>query len=189
MGDLYPVAIHEIGHALVFSSCQDGFAGFHEAGEVRDDEVRDYYGSYPRTDHYHHFIDGTNDPISKRGAFGNEWDGETPDGRWLVTKLHLLVAQAVGYTLRDTSPFRETVLTGRAPGGRKRWGPIYAYPECCRRDPCLLLDNRKGGAPRRVVSRLLHRHHIRHTPGGPGRSNLPSGSAITRRRIRGSSVP
>ena len=110
MGDLYPVAIHEIGHALVFSSCQDGFAGFHEAGEVRDDEVRDYYGSYPRTDHYHHFIDGTNDPISKRGAFGNEWDGETPDGRWLVTKLHLLVAQAVGYTLRDTSPFRELSL-------------------------------------------------------------------------------
>ena len=107
MGDLYPVAIHEIGHALAFNGCQDGFAEFHETGELSDAAVRAYYGSYPRLDHYSHFIDGTNDPISKRGAFGNEWDGETPDGRWLVTKLHLLVAQAVGFTLRDTTPFRE----------------------------------------------------------------------------------
>jgi hypothetical protein len=28
-----------------------------------------------------------------------------PHGRWIVTRLDLLVAQAVGYELRDTSPF------------------------------------------------------------------------------------
>ena len=114
MGDLYPVAIHEIGHLLVFyGGCNDVF-GFYEAGEVRDAAVKTYYGSYPRTNEYHHFVDGTVDPASRRGAFGQEWDGEppdeTPNGRWLVTKLNLLVAQAIGYVLRDTSPFRELSL-------------------------------------------------------------------------------
>ena len=31
-------------------------------------------------------------------------------GRWLLTKFDLLIAQAIGYVLRDTSPFRELSL-------------------------------------------------------------------------------
>ena len=70
---------------------------------MRDSIVKAYYGSFPYVDSFDHLV-GSIDPISKRGGFGN--DG-IEDGRWLVTKLHLLVAQATGYVLRDTSPFRE----------------------------------------------------------------------------------
>ena len=104
--DLYSIGLHEIGHALIFHDCHDGFAGFYEAREVRDPIVKAYYGSYPRMDVYYHFL-GTIDPVSGRGGFGNEYGGETPDGRWLVNKLTLLIAQAAGYSLRATSPFTE----------------------------------------------------------------------------------
>ena len=46
-----------------------------------------------------------------QGAFGNEYGGEVPNGRWLVTKFDLLVAQAMGYKLRDTSPFRDLSIS------------------------------------------------------------------------------
>ena len=108
-GDLYSVALHEIGHALVFDRAHDGFAPFYKVLEVRDATVKAYYGSYPGMDDNHHFIEAV-DPISKRGAFGNEYGREVAGGRWLVTKFDLLVAQAIGYVLRDTSPFRELSL-------------------------------------------------------------------------------
>ena len=34
-----------------------------------------------------------------------------PLGRWLITKGHLLIAQAIGYTLRETSPFTPLSIT------------------------------------------------------------------------------
>jgi hypothetical protein len=40
------------------------------------------------------------------GAFGNEYHGQMPGGRWLITKLDLLYAQAIGYELRGTSAFK-----------------------------------------------------------------------------------
>ncbi len=110
--DLYSGVIHEMGHTLVYmgSNCHDGFAEFYETGEVRDPTVKDYFGSYPRLDKYGHFVQGSIDPASARGAYGNEHGAEMAIGRWLVTKLDLLVAQASGYTLRDTSPLRELSL-------------------------------------------------------------------------------
>ena len=107
--DLYSVALHEIGHALVFNPGHDGFSGFKDALEVRDPAVTTYYGSNPRMDKYDHFYDSI-DPVSRRGAFGGEYGSEMAGGRWLVTKFDLLVAQAIGYVLRDTSPFRELSL-------------------------------------------------------------------------------
>ena len=68
-----------------------------------------YYGSYPRMSDAHHFFDSI-DPISRRGVFGNGDGGEGALGRWLLTKFDLLIAQAIGYVLRDTSPFRELSL-------------------------------------------------------------------------------
>ena len=107
--DLYSVALHEAGHVLVFyGGCNDVF-GFYEAREVRDATVMAYYGSYPRMNDAHHFFDSI-DPISRRGVFGNENGGEMALGRWLLTKFDLLIAQAIGYVLRDTSPFRELSL-------------------------------------------------------------------------------
>ena len=110
--DLYAGTLHEGGHALVFmgSNCHDGFAPFYEAREVRDAAVKAYYGSYPRMDRYGHLVEGTIDPASRRGGFGREFQGETPRGQALVTKLDLLIAQAAGYTLRDTTPFRDLSL-------------------------------------------------------------------------------
>ena len=55
--DLYSIALHEMGHAVVFNDCHDGFAGFFDVREVRDAAVRAYYGYYPRMDDAHHFFD------------------------------------------------------------------------------------------------------------------------------------
>ena len=43
------------------------------------------------------------DRLSGRGIFGNEYGGWVPARRWLLTKLDLLLMQAVGYPLRETS--------------------------------------------------------------------------------------
>ena len=105
--DLYSLALHEIGHDVVYDgTCQNGFAGFYQAGEVRDPDVKAYFGSYPVVDDGSHMT-GV-DPVSRVGLFGDRpAGGETPLEGYLMTKLDLLVARAVGYQLRDTSPLRE----------------------------------------------------------------------------------
>ena len=110
--DLYSIIFHEIGHALVFNPGYDEFAKFKELGYIEDATVRDYYDKYPAIspglpDH----LPDTIDPASRRGAYGNEYGGEMPPGRWLITKGHLLIAQAIGYTLRETSPFIPLSIT------------------------------------------------------------------------------
>ena len=108
--DLYSIALHEMGHMLVFNDDIYGFAWFSsEDRELRIPSVRTYGGSYPVIDRYGH-LPRTIDPVSRRGAFGNEYGGGIPQGRWIVTKLDLLVAEAIGYVLRDTSPFRDLSL-------------------------------------------------------------------------------
>jgi hypothetical protein len=110
--DLYSIAHHELGHALVFNPnnrlIKRGTA-------IGDKRVRAYLGRDPtvsRTDHLEDMVD----PASLRGAFGNEYHGKMPQGRWLITKLDLLCAQAIGYQLRETSAFRPlTVLTEALP--------------------------------------------------------------------------
>ena len=112
---LYAGVIHEGGHMVAFVQDHDGFAGFSEAGEVCDPAVIAYYGSCPVVDGAPHLI--AIDPASKRGAFGNGGAGEIPHGTGLrlVTKLDLLVVQAMGYVLRDTSPFRPLSISDEPP--------------------------------------------------------------------------
>lgn len=50
------------------------------------------------------------DPASQRGAYGTQ-KGIMPHRRWLITKLDLLIAQAVGYKLRKTSAFIPLTVT------------------------------------------------------------------------------
>jgi hypothetical protein len=105
--DLYSIVHHEIGHALIFNP---RYSPIKRGDTVDDARVRAYLGSKPalsQTDH----LEGVIDPESLHGAFGNEYHGRMPRGRWLITKLDLLCAQAIGYELRQTSPFTPLSLT------------------------------------------------------------------------------
>jgi hypothetical protein len=107
--DFYSIAHHEIGHALAFNAGYPAFQQFKQLGYVNDAAVLAYHGSYPvisSTDH----MTGEIDNISRRGAFGDEYDGIFPFRRWLITKLDLLVAQAVGYKIRETSAMAPLAL-------------------------------------------------------------------------------
>ena len=123
--DLYSIALHEIGHALVFNPGHDGFYGFKDARKVSDPAVTAYYGSNPRVDRTDHLYDSI-DPTSQRGAFGADKSTDLSSGRELVTKLDLLVAEATGYVLRNMSPFRElSLLDDELAEGRA--GDEYAH--------------------------------------------------------------
>ena len=106
--DLYSIVRHEIGHALFFSSANPKFAAFRTQGYVDTPELLAYQGAYPKLNSSSHFA-GEIDKASQKGAFGNDYHGYAgvglPLGRWVVSKLDLLCAQAVGYKLRPTSPF------------------------------------------------------------------------------------
>ena len=102
--DLYSIAHHEIGHALIFNPAYTEFGDFKNMGSVQDAAVLAYQSSHPAVDPFDH-LDGSADQQSRRGAFGYEYFGDVPRRRWLITKLDLLVAQAIGYQLRPTSAF------------------------------------------------------------------------------------
>ena len=112
--DLYSIAHHEIGHALAFNPANRTFP---RGGVLRDEAIRAYLGAEPAADRSDHFT-GIIDPASLRGAFGNEYHGRMPKGRWLITKLDLLCARAIGYPLRATSAFATlSVTTEDLPAG------------------------------------------------------------------------
>jgi hypothetical protein len=100
--DLYSIAHHEIGHSLIFNPNNLLI----KRGEMlKDERVRAYLGSSPAVNQSDH-LDGVIDPTSLHGAFGNEYHGRMPRGRWLITKLDLFCARAIGYELRETSAFK-----------------------------------------------------------------------------------
>ncbi len=104
VNDLASIAHHEIGHSLIFNPAHSIFGSFKAGGSVNDAAVEDYQGSLPVIDGSDH-LDGSIDRLSRKGAFGYEYYGDMPARRWTITKLDLLVAQAIGYTLRATSAF------------------------------------------------------------------------------------
>lgn len=97
--DLYSIAHHEIGHALIFNPNN---SLVHRGANIEDAQVRAYLGRPPVVSQSDH-LEGVLDPQSLHGAFGNEYHGKMPRGRWLISKLDLLCAQAIGYELRPTS--------------------------------------------------------------------------------------
>ncbi len=106
--DFYSIAHHEIGHALIFNPSNPEFK---RDAVIANDAVRAYLGNDAKTDAHDH-LDGIIDPASLRGAFGNEYNGKTPLGRWLITKLDLLMAQAVGYKLREVDALAHLAIQG-----------------------------------------------------------------------------
>jgi len=132
--DLYSIAHHEIGHALVFNPGHRRFGVDKSRGRLRDERVRNYLGAEPAIDQSDHLA-GSIDPASLRGAFGNEYHGRMPRGRWLITKLDLLCAQAIGYKLRATSAFAPLTLR------------TETLPEGSARDPYTAMLCAQGGLP------------------------------------------
>ncbi len=109
--DFYSIVHHEMGHALFFNPGYPGFDQAKTAGQITDPVVFAYQGVMPQIDPFDHFA-GEVDKVSQRGAFGNEYFGNVPQRRWLITKLDLLMAQAIGYNLRQTSPFAPVSASG-----------------------------------------------------------------------------
>jgi hypothetical protein len=111
--DLYSIVHHEIGHALFFNPNN---ARFPRGGVIKDDAIGAYLGPdvhVDATDHFGGFID----PASLHGAFGNEYHGRTPQGRWLITKLDLLCVEATSYKLRKVDALTPLAIrTSRLPG-------------------------------------------------------------------------
>lgn len=108
--DLYSIAHHEMGHSLIFNPANPLFDKAKKKGKLTDAPLRAYLGSDPKIDKADH-LNGTIDPASLRGAYGFEYHGKTPYGRWLITKTDLLVAQAIGFKLRKTSAFQPLELS------------------------------------------------------------------------------
>ena len=107
--DLYSIALHEIGHVMCFEALYPKFAPFEQQEFIDAPQVVDYYGG-PVPLSWNHMYDEENsrlivDPMSRQGVFGSEYATEMPLGRWILTKLNLLVMEAIGYELRKTSAF------------------------------------------------------------------------------------
>lgn len=103
--DFYSIVRHELGHALAFHRVHPAFENRIAGGVFSEQTLRRYLDADPKIGEVEHFSQ-TIDPVSKVGVFGNEYGGDMPRKRWLITKADLLVLQAVGYRLRDTTPFQ-----------------------------------------------------------------------------------
>ena len=107
--DLYSIALHEIGHVMCFEALYPKFAPFEQQQSIDAPQILKYYGG-PVPLSWNHMYDEANnkhvvDPMSRQGVFGSEYAVEMPLGRWILTKLNLLVMEAIGYELRETSAF------------------------------------------------------------------------------------
>jgi hypothetical protein len=123
--DFYSIAHHEIGHALIFNPAHPGFQSAKSAGAFSSPAVTNYYGAPVPIDQFDH-LNGVVDPESGQGAFGYEYYGEIPRKRWLLTKLDLLCAQEVGYTLRNSTLFAPLALNPQNPRPANLQKP-YSY--------------------------------------------------------------
>jgi hypothetical protein len=123
--DLYSIAHHEIGHALIFNPAHPGFSAAKSAGGFHSAAVTNYFGRAIPIDSFDH-LNGIIDPESGQGVFGYEYYGNIPRKRWLITKLDLLCAQEVGYALRQTSAFAPLSMPGGAIAGATATLPFHS---------------------------------------------------------------
>lgn len=107
--DLYSIMLHEMGHAIGFETSYPLFGDAQRTGRFGDSRVREYLGDDPPIDVYCH-IDRCIDPASGFGVFGAEFQPKMKVRRWLITKAHLLLMQAVGYPIRAVSCFEALAI-------------------------------------------------------------------------------
>ncbi|MBX7133750.1 MAG: Ig domain-containing protein [Fimbriimonadaceae bacterium] len=106
VADFFSIVHHEMGHSLVNHRVHPAYNAKIKEGRFVDPTLRRYSGNDedPRILDVEHFFESI-DSVSRVGAFGNEYGGDMPRKRWLITKFDLLVMQSIGYRLRETTPF------------------------------------------------------------------------------------
>lgn len=109
--DLYSIVRHEMGHTICYNASHPGFRKWFDMKKIDEKQLVAYQGQ-PVTLKHDHFP-GVVDRLSKRGIFGNEFHGDMPRKRWLITKLDLLIMQACGWQLLETSAFAPLDLVTR----------------------------------------------------------------------------
>ena len=102
--DFFSITHHEVGHALAFNVGHPGFNSAKTNGGFHSFAVTNYFGTNVPVDASEHLSPAI-DPESGSGAFGYDYYGGILRKRWLITKLDLLCAQEVGYTLRSNTLF------------------------------------------------------------------------------------
>lgn len=116
--DLYSIAHHEIGHALSFNPGYTQFDTYKQQGYIDYPELVSYEKTTVYIDEHDHLVGASgsliSDRTSRKGAFGSEYANTVPYGRWLITKLDLLVLKAIGYTIKNTSAFKKPSITTTA---------------------------------------------------------------------------
>lgn len=111
-GELYSYLIHEVGHPLFAYPTYPNWALWSPTSGLKSErlldlKVADYAGEILYVDQGDHLPDAI-DKASRKQAFGAVEGREPkadlmPQRRWIVTKLDLLLMQAVGYKLKRTS--------------------------------------------------------------------------------------
>jgi hypothetical protein len=111
--DLLSIVHHEMGHAHGFNQAYPQFLAARASG-LTSPAVDAYLGHPLVIDAFDHF-DGTIDPDSGFGAFGNEYHGVMPLGRWIITRVDLLALETIGYALgrHPSTPGRTPLLIAR----------------------------------------------------------------------------
>jgi hypothetical protein len=124
--DLYSIMLHEVGHSLFWEKVYAPVGDWQNQGTIRDLVVQDYIGYFPTIgekttpdytpatnfEQMQGHLSSEVDRASRRGAFGAV-RGKMPHHRWLITKLDLLLAEAVGYTVRKTSAFQPLEVSAK----------------------------------------------------------------------------
>ncbi|MCB0405862.1 MAG: putative Ig domain-containing protein [Bdellovibrionales bacterium] len=118
-GELYSYLIHEVGHPLFAYPTYPNWALWSPENGLKSERlldlnVADYAGEMLFVDQGDHLPDAI-DRASRKQAFGavegrSPKAGLMPQRRWIVTKLDLLLMQAVGYKLKRTSAFEPLKL-------------------------------------------------------------------------------
>ncbi len=173
--DLESIAHHEIGHALIFNPVERAFGAAKLFGRLRDDRLRAYLGSDPKIDRSDH-LPGTIDPASLHGAFGNEYHGKTPYGRWQITRTDLLCAGHRLPAARDLG-LRPRVPDDRGAPRRIDLGPLLGEADRHRRHPVLSLGGHRRLPARRPGARPLHGRAAGHSQARRGFPSSPCASA------------
>jgi hypothetical protein len=123
--DIYGLVMHEYGHAISYHDDWAGHNKYKVSGYKTAEDVIKYQGIQVPIDNSGHI------PADKKywdrmsGQTGG-WKSLFPVRRWMISKLHLIIAAKAGWPLRKTSAFiNPRILTDSLAAGQR--DSIYAF--------------------------------------------------------------